>query len=540
MKRRYWLAETVLIVVICGVAAHGQTATEEAKEAEKTEQVARPLAQGVVFHDANGNEAFDEGERPLPAVRVSNGRDVVTTDESGRYQLPLDDDTILFVLKPRGWRTPLSESELPRFYYIHKPNGSPKTHFGGVAPTGRLPQSVDFPLYPQEEPDRFQVILLGDPQPSNQKEVDFLAHDVVEELIGTKAAFGVTLGDITFDDLALFEPEARTIALLGIPWYNVIGNHDMNYDAKCDRHSDETFEQTFGPPYCSFDYGPTHFLVLDDVEWFIDGKTGKGNYRGGIGEKQLAFIQNDLASVPEEQLVVLMMHIPITGVHDRPNVYRLIENRPFCISISGHTHSHEHRFLTEEDGWRGPKPHHHIVNVTACGSWWRGSPDERGIPHATMADGGPNGYSILTFDGHEYTLDYKAAGRSKQYQMQIHAPEAVSATEAANAEVLVNVFNGSQRSTVKMRLDDGTWIPMKQTAIEDPAFRKAYDADQQLPERPWTDLPKPQKSTHIWAAPLPADLRIGVHLIQVQTTDMHGREFTARRILRIVPSAAPE
>ena len=34
-------------------------------------------------------------------------------------------NTILFVIKPRGWRTPLTDDMLPQFYYIHKPHGSP-------------------------------------------------------------------------------------------------------------------------------------------------------------------------------------------------------------------------------------------------------------------------------------------------------------------------------------------------------------------------------------------------------------------------------
>src|SRR5690606_11794854 len=106
-------------------------------------------ATGVVFHDANGNRIFDEGEEPRPGVRVSNGRQIVTTDEEGRYELPVDNDTILFVIKPRGWRTPLSENMLPQFYYLHKPEGSPIRKFRGVEATGALPASVDFPLYPQ-------------------------------------------------------------------------------------------------------------------------------------------------------------------------------------------------------------------------------------------------------------------------------------------------------------------------------------------------------------------------------------------------------
>src|SRR5690606_34870642 len=105
--------------------------------------------------------------------------------DDGRYELAVQGDRNVFVLKPRSWRTPLSEDNLPQFYYIHKPHGSPPLQYPGVAPTGPLPESVDFPLYPQPEPNQFKAILFGDPQPRNLKEVEFVAHDVVEELIGT-------------------------------------------------------------------------------------------------------------------------------------------------------------------------------------------------------------------------------------------------------------------------------------------------------------------------------------------------------------------
>ncbi|MCS7273628.1 MAG: hypothetical protein NZ550_05720, partial [Fimbriimonadales bacterium] len=71
-----------------------------------------------------GNGIRDAGERGIPNVLVSNQREVVKTDAQGRYRLPVNDDTIIFVVKPRGWRTPLSEANVRRFYYVHKPNGS--------------------------------------------------------------------------------------------------------------------------------------------------------------------------------------------------------------------------------------------------------------------------------------------------------------------------------------------------------------------------------------------------------------------------------
>ncbi len=493
------------------------------------------LARGLVFHDANGNETYDAGDRPLPGVRVSNGHQIVTTDGNGQYELPVDDDTILFVIKPRGWRTPLNEENLPRFFYIHKPHGSPASKFAGVEPTGPLPESVDFPLTPQSEPEQFKAILFGDTQPRDQKEVDWIAHDVVEELMDTDASLGVTLGDIVFDDLDVMQPLNKTIALLGIPWYNVIGNHDINLDAQTRRHVNETFERVYGPSYYSFDYGPVHFLVLDNIEWKVDPATGKGGYNGGIGEEQLVFIKTDLAQIPEDQLVVLMMHIPLTDTQDRHGLYRLIEQRPFCISISGHTHHHEHVWIKHEDGWRGPKPHHHIINVTVCGSWWSGAPDERGIPHTTMADGAPNGYSIMSFNGTDYALDFYAAGRSPGYQMEIDAPEAVKQSQTADTAVFVNVFNGSEKTAVEMRVGNGDWQAMEKTFIVDPKFQRTFDREAALLEvkADWRKLPKPKASSHLWRANLPADVPAGTDRIQIRATDERGRVFHGERIIRV-------
>ncbi|MBM4000210.1 MAG: metallophosphoesterase [Planctomycetes bacterium] len=501
-------------------------------------------ATGVVFVDANNNERFDEGERPLPGVRVSNGRDVVSTGADGRYRIPVDDDDILFVIKPRDHRTPLSNERLPRFHYIHKPNGSPPQRFAGVAPTGPLPASIDFPLYPSREPDAFRMVLFGDPQPRDQKEVHFIAQDVVHELIGIDAAFGVTLGDIVFDDLTVFDALTKTVALIGIPWYNVIGNHDTNQDAVDDRTSDETFERIFGPSYYSFDHGPVHFLVLDDIEWHVPGDGKKATYRGGLGGDQMTFIRNDLAGIPNDQLVVLMMHIPLVNVGDRQELYRLIEQRPFCISISGHTHTHEHHFIADDDGWKGKKPHHHIVNVTVSGSWWGGAPDDRGIPHTTMSDGGPNGYTILSFDGTRYELDYRAAGRGADYQIRIHAPSDLSVSESSATNVYANVFNGSVRSKVEMRVDDGAWLAMEKTAEADPHYQKLFDDEAALLATKvptWRSAAKPGISTHLWKQTLPSDLAPGIHTIRVRTVDMHDRTFEAKRVVRIVePSTAAQ
>jgi len=512
--------------LIIGVSAAVLSCCSPAGRAQQT-------AVGFVFHDLNDNGRRDPGEPGLPGVRVSNGRQVVGTDAAGRYELPVDDDTILFVIKPSGWMTPIDELNLPRFYYIHKPGGSPKLKYPGVPPTGPLPESVDFPLRPQAEPQRFSVIFFGDTQPADMQDIAHLAHDVVEPLIGTDAAFGMTLGDLVHDKLELHASLNEVIAQIGVPWYNVPGNHDMDYSAATDRHADENWELTYGPPYYSFDYGPVHFVVLDDIIWHGATPERKGHYVAGLGEEQLEFVRNDLALVPEDRLVVLTMHIPITEIAERKELLALVARHRYTLSLSAHTHIQEHLFLDADDGWPGREPHHHANCVTACGSWWRGAPDEFGIPHTAMADGTPNGWTLATFDGHDYELTYVPARRPAEFQMSIYCPDSVPADKVGETEVLANVFAGSRRSTVEMRVDAGPWVALKQEPREDPYYAAIKRAEEGNTPPPGRKLPRITTCPHLWVGRLPEGLAVGAHVIEVRTTDLFGRRWHGRRIVRI-------
>ena len=53
---------------------------------------------------------------------------------------------------------------------------------------------------------------------------------------------------------------------IGLPWWNIGGNHDLNFEAPDRRYSRETFKRVFGPNYYAFFYAKTLFLMLDDVE----------------------------------------------------------------------------------------------------------------------------------------------------------------------------------------------------------------------------------------------------------------------------------
>lgn len=504
-----------------------------------TAQAENPTAKGYVYHDLNGNQVRDAGEPGLAKVRVSNQSEITLTDENGFWKLPASDDMTFFVIQPRGFKTPIDEElQLPRFYYTHKPAGSPELKYGGVAPTGPLPESVDFPLYQVEDPKEFRAVFFGDTQARNVQELHYMSDDVIRELVGVDASFGVTLGDIVFDDLSIMDLHNRIVALIGIPWYNVIGNHDINYDAPSDKLSDETYERHYGPNYYSFDHGPAHFVVLDNINWIAPTESQRGRYNGMFGEDQLAFIEEDLKHVAKDQLILFMMHIPLTNTGDRAAFYELIQDHPYAMSISGHTHFQEHVFITEKDGWKGAQPHHHIINVTVCGSWWTGTPDERGIPHTTMRDGAPNGYSIMTFKDHQATWEFKAASRPADYQMNIYAPHVVERCDAPETEVLANVFGGSSKSLVEMRLgDEGPWIMMEPADIEDPAYAQWKAIETQFEGKlPGRSLPAIIKSAHIWKANLPSNPEPGVYWLNVKTRDMYGQVHTDKREIEIIPA----
>lgn len=518
------------------------------------------LAKGHVFNDLNENRVMDESEKGIPGVAVSNGVDIVQTNSEGYYELPVSDDAIIFVIKPRDWMTPVNEDNLPRFFYLHKPNGTPEGFkFMGVEPTGDLPDEINFPLYKESGSNEFKMVVFGDPQPYNIEQVDFLAEDIVMELIGRDdLKFGMTMGDIVGDSLDLFSPLNQAVSMIGIPWYNVIGNHDINFMAPNDELSDETYEKVYGPSTYAFVYGDVHFIVLDDI--IHESKAGSTRYVGGLRPDQMEFVSNYLGIVPKDDLVVLTMHIPLAQhgesfrKSDQKKLFDMLEEFPNTLSISAHTHVHDNQFYHEgSSDWKQATPHHHFNVGTTSGSWWNGMRDETDVPHTMMRDGTPNGYSFIEFKGTEYIINWKVAGSSPGHQMNIHTPRGIVANSSGEALLTVNFFNGSEQSELQYRIKGLTdWKPMVKVDKYDPYYlmidkrwknfeklglKEKWENESELEGEkfPGTRMPEPRKSTHLWEAELGTDLPLGRHIIEVQAKDRYGRTFIDYHTIRVVP-----
>ncbi len=107
--------------------------------------------------------------------------------------------------------------------------------------------------------------------------------------LGEQQIFGVGCGDIMFDDLGLYPEYERAVANIGVPFFQVVGNHDLNFDATTDEASTATFSEHFGPRYYSFDRGFVHYVVLDDVFYHSKG------YFGYIDDMQWEWLAQDLS-----------------------------------------------------------------------------------------------------------------------------------------------------------------------------------------------------------------------------------------------------
>jgi hypothetical protein len=522
---------------------------------------------GIVFEDIGGSGQRSADDPGIPNVLVSNGVDVAITDAQGRYTLPLPDEATFFVIKPAGFMPPVDPATgSPRFYRLHQPSGSPLSldlTFEGVAPTGTLPASLDFPLRRQDEPKKFEVVMVTDPQPESEAEVDFIREDLIEALNGTPAKFGLTAGDIMFDDLSLYPRYNSIIGTIGIPWWNIGGNHDLNFEAPDRRYSRETFKRVFGPNYYAFAYADALFLMLDDVNYLGVDKSkphGAGEYEGRLDQPQLEFVRNVLAHTAPDKLIVVVLHIPLRNYLDaKPNttlqnvkeLFALFEGRSFTVSFSGHTHTTEHHYFDAADGWPGAIAHHHHVLTALSGSWWSGPFDHRGVACADSRDGSPNGFHILSIDGNQYRTRFAPAKEPNGRQMRLSvdsrfhsaqrevqrefrqglllgSPIAHAAVGASS--IIANVFDAGPKTKVAMMIGDRAPIPMTRQTMPDPFVEEVFGRNEAT-KKAWI---KAELSSHMWIARLPADLPPGAHRVVVEAINEYGDIVSGRIALEIV------
>lgn len=476
---------------------------------------AQNTVSGKIFVDTNNNNKWDTGEQPLSNILVSNGRDVVYSNKQGNYKITHIKGNCVFIVKPAQYLSPLNEYR-SQFYFYNADDER---------------QSYDFPLISHIEPEDLNIVLLGDPQVDVIDDVHHVNKLVTEELAGKKIDFIVPLGDLTFDNHDMFKPLSSSLGLIGVPVFNVMGNHDQNYYAANLRERDTDFEEFFGPSYYAFEYGKSLCLVLNNIY----PKEDK-NYIGKIDEDQYAFLSQVLNVMKtNHDALYVFMHIPIEEMEDRERFLKLFKDYDNVFIATGHTHTQYQKKIQRE----GLKAVRELVAGAVCGSWWQGPHDSANIPFAYMYDGTPKGYWFLQTKDNKLT--YKVSGKPEDFQMEITVPEINEWDKSLNdlnePYIYANVFAGENDTNVQISFDGEYWQKMNKYDGIAPKLKQLFKLQElgRFSGENSSAMPNPKTiSTHLWRFEIPKNLPKKTYLIQVKAIDsLTGLNAIGKRVLTL-------
>lgn len=550
-------------------SAWSETAYRGAVEVVPGTDEAKDTIDGVVFDDRDKDSTQDHGERGIKGVTVSNGREVVTTDAKGRYELPVDDNTNVFVTQPAGYEVPVDEDNIAQFSYVHLPKGSPELKYGGIEPTGPAPEAVNFPLAQSTATKKPQqdCIMGGDIQTYNQTQVEYARKGAFADLAARDdyASCGALfLGDIVGDDLSLYAQTRELTGMINGPARLLPGNHDLDFDAADSQNRFDTYRSQFGADYYSYDVGDLHIVALDSVQY----RAGQ-SYTGGLGEEQLEWLRNDIAATPKDKTVVLAAHIPLLNYHDQgqtrhqvkeiKEIHELIGERD-AVGFGGHSHTTEvMRAGDSTEGWAKTwgveeLPFDHITAGAISGDWYSGRVTDAGFPTAIQKDGARPGVLTLESRPDQLSERFTVTGGDESEQMAVginspryrewfaanranrgtapafERPTEVSAADLAGGTYLTtDIFAGSTGTDVTVAIDGGEAKGATRTqemAGEAKRVGALWSDPVAVQEQLVHGGSVAESGMHLWRLELPGDLEAGKHTAAVTSTDRYGRVST--------------
>ncbi len=450
------------------------------------------------FTNVNISGKVSSGGKGLAKVAVSDGYNVVHTAADGTYRFASHYNAEhVFLSIPSGYEIP-HQKGIAQFYQTIDKNAQQ--------------QRADFVLnaIPQGD-DKHAFIVWGDTQIQGKGEakqlISISAPDTKATIatLGAQPVFGIAVGDLVFDHFELFPDYKKAVEVTGIPYYQLIGNHDQDYTARTDDGSQVTFKQNFGPTYYSFNRGKIHYVVLDNV--FFIGLAHQ--YIGYLAENQFAWLEKDLQNVPKGSTLVVSLHIPVynkisdTGDAKEEKLGSMTSNREALFAMlkdykvhfmTGHTHYNEN---WEKDNMM---EHNH---GTVCGAWWSGP---------ICGDGTPSGYAVYQVNGNDISWDYKSVGFDKDHQLTIHTKGAIPEKPT---EVAANVWNWDPKWKIEWMEDGQAKGEMTQYIGLDPQAVALYKGAEIPQHHKWVE---PVTTDHLFlATPSPSAKEI-----TVKATDRFG------------------
>ena len=481
----------------------------------------------------------------LAGVLVSDGIQIVETDQEGNYQMASTKETkYVYVIMPSGYEAP-TEGFLPKFHKVLTEDASTM-------------EEANFELNKVDN-DNFTLLVCGDMHLANRTndvaQFEKVAVTINEVANSRSKVYAIALGDMTWEKYWIPNnfayPEyisTMNSNFTNLPFYHTMGNHDNEKAAAGDFDKSFLFVKTFAPNYYSFNLGKIHFIVMDNLD-FTDCPAGEEDYERNFTKAQLDWLVEDLKHVDKSTPVFVMMHevlqrwsgddwsTPLDGKDaDLDDFVAYFEGYNVNV-VSGHTHcmfNHEHA------------PNFVEFNASAvCGTWWWSGYRTPGI-HLGQ-DGSPGGFGVFDFTGTDYTRYYQAACKSADYQFRAYdmnkVKEAVEdkylnyldgaaaqdkfkkyydyiLKNYAENDILVNVWDYDKEWTVTIE-ENGTPLNVSQVPAYDPLHVIAHTA-----ERCKKDGSDPTFLTARWTHFFKANASSANSEIKVIVTDRNGKTYT--------------
>jgi hypothetical protein len=417
-------------------------------------------------------------------VVISDGFSVVQTDKKGRYEIEVNSlAKFIWISTPSGY-------EFKADSYLSK-------HYKNLSETNEL----NFELKPLSQSDEnHNFIIWADPQVKNKKDVQKMMENSVPDVqkiiqsINSVPVHGITVGDIVWDNHELFANYNEAVLQMGIPFFQVLGNHDMDFRLGGDDTSDATFSKNYGPTYFSFNRGKAHYVILDDVRYLGNER----EYDGYITPVQLEWLKKDLKFVDKDSLLIICVHIPIhSQVKNNNDFYNVISDFTNVHIMSGHTHFNQN--VVKDRVFE----HNH---GTVCGAWWTGP---------ICRDGTPSGYAVYEVKGNNLKWYYQPTGSNKKNQLRIYIEE------QANQKLLIaNVWNWDPNWKIEYFLDGKSMGTMQQYTGYDPLSVQLYKGDKLPVGRSFAE---PNETDHLFSTYFETSIKN----IKVLVTDRFGEQYTA-------------
>ena len=448
----------------------------------------------LIFYTTVEGHVKDSNGKPISGVAVSDGFSVVATNSQGYYKLDnVSKDThYIYISIPAEYEVPTNEFGQPCFYKPY-PDSS---------------NIYNFTLTPLSggKEEKFALFTFADPQVSKTTTLNRLLNEAVPEIYKHSQSlksqgipcYGITLGDIISNgdgtNSGAFRDDLRdafAISSVGMPVFQVMGNHDNTYFNASnplftdERHSSfelkaqREHEDMFGPANYSFNRGNVHIVGMRDIVYRVNHTSG--SYQGGFLPSQFEWLKQDLALVPKDKMVVLCVHIQLfNGTSNYiQEVLSLLDEYKEAHILSGHTHRQQlYDHKTKSDSSHKVYEHN---TCAVCGSWWSAN---------IAGDGTPNGYNVFigkdnTFSDWYY-MGYSRGMNARSHQMRLYRGNAVTggkvegtntygikgyyAFNYADDVLLANVYNADSEWKIEV-YEDGVYSgDMTQASTSTPSF----------------------------------------------------------------------